>query len=1304
MDRIPTKFGTATEVCRTYTRQSRPTNPSLVAVATHQQATPKHLTDEELRQQYGISLASRLQEDGDGKEAKWADIDDDEDDWAPETIEWTDGTKTNLAVPVEVPPTPQDKSTASLTLGKDAEAEKAKTTLAKSPGSVGPNATVFKIGSSSEKKSGGLVMKGLADKMDKPTLVARPTASTPAKSPWAQLPPVEKVAPVAIHPVASNQPARFGQRDPHGFDAMPPPPLHAKEIAADDFSRQSRDSRNGASNQLFNAHSGQYEPVKEQRRTSIRKDHNNFRAHSVLQRPQPGDLNSPAEPSPAFQTQRTSAGQESSHWSHRRASSSISGDSGNADRRQSLGQTPDLSRFSEDPRHRRGSQLERVMASSGIQNANRSISPAESRRQSVVEGTQKGSRQDSSNDMPSPRLAQASQEGVTATSTPSTPIYQDAAKQTADIKKVMRENAAAALKRRKEEEAKEDAARRERLRLKMIELDAKEAVNKASATPKVVPPPETAPAAEPKVEETATEPVPTPAPAVAQATEVDEQPSKKVIEPRPANVNGIKAQVDEFVAEVEAEAAVPAPRSFTEKEPATVINSPKAPVNGSLDKRSPLSSHLPSKPSQLPSQHISQVPSPENRPPVSKESVQQPWPSTGLPDPGPVTDWSTAGPGSGMTTHSSTTANLWGPPPHQRALGNGDFNASVERPQPRNPHFQSPQLPSSSPQPIGPPRAQHSTQNQQHISKSQDVRLQSSFDNSQHTNRQPPPSMATVTETFQHQMPHQDAKYMADAFRSTKPAFAQATTGSTLAGWADFAANAGREEAAQQEVMRRERAVRDAEDARNGVAPAELNITSFTQTWRKVGTGKDADGRHLGKSDETMANAPVSLPIAEDAPRVPSRSPNSTNGSNLPIAPPIRSKFFPFGQLSPSPIPQVSVQTAAGRLSSSPPPPDSEDHPAYAGFKEKALVNLPKPIPKVKLPPSLTKVTEAPVAAEVIEPESKPPPKRSSKKDWQAKFKVLFSRSTAQDTKQSPEKKFAHVESSSKVPFELSTLENDAIITLPSVLTLPPMPSMFTTTIMPTVPSPSTPPALPVQPVQPAKTFQPARSNQPLQPKQSTHNGPKTMPPKAEQSIAKAVKPTTKAEVPVVETEPVAPTSKHVEDEQALYEEDREMGSKPTVRLPDCALNGGWNVAKPKTYRPRVQKLPTEIESQSAVDILDDDSNRFTPSTIVVHVRAGAPIKYLQRRGQHNTHHRYANQPHSMRSQQGQHSPNFRGGKSGYRGRSSRESSGSYQTPNTPTAQKPMTPRMPIQTAYMQSPISRSNPPNVNWSRVAAHV
>ena len=71
---------------------------------------PKQFTDEELKQQYGIHLATRLQADEAGKEAKWADIDDDEDDWAPDTVQWMDGTKSTVPAAVENQPPPAEEA------------------------------------------------------------------------------------------------------------------------------------------------------------------------------------------------------------------------------------------------------------------------------------------------------------------------------------------------------------------------------------------------------------------------------------------------------------------------------------------------------------------------------------------------------------------------------------------------------------------------------------------------------------------------------------------------------------------------------------------------------------------------------------------------------------------------------------------------------------------------------------------------------------------------------------------------------------------------------------------------------------------------------------------------------------------------------------------------------------------------------------------------------------------------------------------------------------------------------------------
>ncbi|KAK0120644.1 hypothetical protein ONS96_010848, partial [Cadophora gregata f. sp. sojae] len=306
------KAGAAPDASAVWNK-NRPTPP----------AEPKRFTDEELKQRYGIHLATRLQSDDPGKQANWADIDDDDDDWAPETIEWTDGTKITLPqaddTPAAVPeptPAPILKETVA------SEAVKPKSPAPSAPASASPAIKPSVFGSG----RAGLVLKGASEK---PTLVAKPPGPpTPVKSPWAPLPPVDKVAPVVSESLQQPpQQNRFSQRDPHGFNGILPPP--AKEIAADDFSRSWREGAN-TSRELYNSQSGRYEPVNETRRGSLRND---ARAHqpAVLQRP---SQDGHPEPSAAFQTHR--AGQDGG-YGRRRTSSNVSGGSGNIVRRMSRG-------------------------------------------------------------------------------------------------------------------------------------------------------------------------------------------------------------------------------------------------------------------------------------------------------------------------------------------------------------------------------------------------------------------------------------------------------------------------------------------------------------------------------------------------------------------------------------------------------------------------------------------------------------------------------------------------------------------------------------------------------------------------------------------------------------------------------------------------------------------------------------------------------------------------------------------------------------------------------------------------------
>ena len=196
-------------------------------------AEPKRFTDEELKQRYGIHLATRLQgSDDPGKQANWADIDDDDDDWAPETIEWTDGTKITLPQADDTPAHREPSPIPAINEAKILEIAKPKSP-APMKSSASPTIKASGLGSGRT----GLILKGASEK---PTLVAKPPGPpTPIKSPWAPLPPVDKAAPIVIDSPQNQQPqqGRFTQRDPHGFQGMPPQP--AKEIAADDFSRSS---------------------------------------------------------------------------------------------------------------------------------------------------------------------------------------------------------------------------------------------------------------------------------------------------------------------------------------------------------------------------------------------------------------------------------------------------------------------------------------------------------------------------------------------------------------------------------------------------------------------------------------------------------------------------------------------------------------------------------------------------------------------------------------------------------------------------------------------------------------------------------------------------------------------------------------------------------------------------------------------------------------------------------------------------------------------------------------------------------
>ncbi|KAJ4257607.1 hypothetical protein NW762_008732 [Fusarium torreyae] len=392
---------------------------------------PKKFTDEELKK-YGIHMASRLNEDDAQGQNKWADIDDDDDDWAPEAITWGDGTKTTLPHPDEHPPPPSDSgSVASKTKGLDKPRSPAPPISVSSPLTKSSNLAQGK----------GLVLK--SGSQDKPTLVAKPPAPpAPVKSPWAPLPPVERASPIAEQAHLVKPPFNKG--------TTPPPP---KEIAADDFNRSAwRDGPSYGNRELYNSHNGRYEPVQDNRRGSFRMEQHPKHHPSLLQRPSQPDY--PAEPSGAFQTNRVS---QEPPFGRRRGSSNVSGGSGSFMQRMNKGGEGSLP----------PPELLDTRRPSFVGSVDNPVSPNLS-----VSGHGPPRGQHQSNWMPraspSAAFAQPHQPGPLPEQVAGPPPpLQPAGDEVEYQKKLMRERVELARKRRQEEEAREEAERRERIQKKL---------------------------------------------------------------------------------------------------------------------------------------------------------------------------------------------------------------------------------------------------------------------------------------------------------------------------------------------------------------------------------------------------------------------------------------------------------------------------------------------------------------------------------------------------------------------------------------------------------------------------------------------------------------------------------------------------------------------------------------------------------------------------------------------------------------------------------------------------------------------
>jgi hypothetical protein len=391
-------------------------------------------------------MATRLPADEGSKESKWADIDDDEDDWAPEPVQWLDGTKSTVTA-VET------RATAT---SPAPEIKKAEPPITQLPPPVSttpkpalpPTKTILKPGTlvaPQQKSSGTVVLKGGSEKSSTP--VSAVPAPPPAKSPWQQLPPVDKASPVTFAPPAPP-PARV-TREQNPFDLFPP--ASAMEIPPDDFNRM-WDGESNRNKALFNSQSGQLETVNDNRRGGQPRAEQGHRQPAVLQRP--GNQLGHAEPSAAFQTSRSS-GQDP--WQPRHRTGSV----GSAGRRMSIGRAKD---FTNERYEGTSPTLMTAQPHQGYADRG-SVQAAPHQRSWSRTSPAMTSAQPIVNEQPEEA---ASVEGSVPL-TPNAPVEDAAVVQ----QRLMREKIEKARQqklRELEEERREEEARKERLRLKMEAL------------------------------------------------------------------------------------------------------------------------------------------------------------------------------------------------------------------------------------------------------------------------------------------------------------------------------------------------------------------------------------------------------------------------------------------------------------------------------------------------------------------------------------------------------------------------------------------------------------------------------------------------------------------------------------------------------------------------------------------------------------------------------------------------------------------------------------------------------------------
>nr|POE71863.1 hypothetical protein CFP56_11739 [Quercus suber] len=944
---------------------------------------PKHLTDEELKQQYGIHLATRLQSDENGKDSKWADIDDDEDDWVPETVVWMDGTKSSLA-PIE--PEPEQKLEA---VSPPKPVEPTKPDLSKLKKATvlnsGPPKTILKPGIAAQQakqQNGTATSTG----PEKPSLKAKSAAPTPVKSPWAPIAPVAAVSPVDV-PVPVQQPKPPPQhvpmvsQDARSYE-IAPPSVPAREIAADTFDRSWREGE-GGSRELFNSANGRYEPAPEGRRSSV-KPEGPYRKPAVLQRPSQTSTHS-AEPPTTLQA-RNGTQTDGGPWQRRRGSSISQGSSLPSGRRMSVSSKGPEQQVSLE---RRGS-----------------AAPGPN-----VHEIPHSSKSDA-------ERATFSQQSPWSQQMPAVPIHDSSTDATAPVaeaenpvkiqERVMREKRELAKKRRLEEEARMEQEKQERLKARLAALagagkSRKEREAEASATPvavveKMEPPQKLASAPDrsdqPPSHETAAAPVREEATVQAAShtvvAEDNVSPSVLPLDPQPV------APPTTASAQASTERSDASPREGSRAHP-----SPRASARAPFGQQS----------SQFNKQSTSSYPSPGDRksqpfgrsPLASNDSFSS-WatlpPSTNV--------WGSSGIGNGTFETSNSFAPLQQgsalpPPPGMNRISPQSFNAEARSPSLQHQQLADQQRTFAPPPGIEPrqesswsqPRGGNGISPAPGFGRQANLPAPIGPPSRAHHHHQPPASHPV--DKWQKAAQYMPAQYDSEAAAAAaaqkerdasqqtlqpdtiKETFKQTTAGSRLGGPRKYANT--------------EYTIHDVEGSRQVPSLSPAPPSAQTQPSGPFSTASSQ------KSSWKQGN--------ENTVRIPDGSLNPAHGGlsvqQPPIAPPASQKHM-LPAYQGTNFPTAPLAPILGIEDQSPPPPEKSSYAASDKLPTRPTVKLPPPPPVVKLPPavapSLNQQSNSIMPQSLRPHPSWGPPGVSrpivKQEAWQARFNGLFNRASIQ--------------------------------------------------------------------------------------------------------------------------------------------------------------------------------------------------------------------------------------------------------------------------------------------------------------------